>query len=96
MRAAAALLLLPTVAACTPSSRAGAAERVAALNKIADDCELPRGALKLVGGDHLQIQPPAGSRFEAVDCALAEIRKADFPLKIGFVGNEAPVEAQEN
>ena len=45
--------------------------------------------LKLEGTDRLLIQPLPTEKYEHVDCALSELKKANLPLKMGFVGNEA-------
>lgn len=55
---------------------------------IADKCDLPRSALQLRGGDELLIQPTQDAKFEAIDCALKELKAANYPVKMGFVGNE--------
>ncbi|WP_034161203.1 hypothetical protein [Sphingomonas sp. ERG5] len=64
-------------------------QKIASLNAISDKCGLPQSALKLEGEDDLHFQPPATSSFKSVDCALAELKKAKFPMKMGFIGNES-------
>lgn len=55
---------------------------------IADKCGFPRSALKLRGKDELQFQPPQDAKYEAVDCALIELKAIRIPMNMGFVGNE--------
>ncbi len=45
--------------------------------------------MRLLGENELRFQPPADAKYESIDCALAELKKLKFPLKMGFVGNEA-------
>lgn len=60
-----------------------------ALDRISDKCGLDRSALRLIGADTVQFQPNFETKFEAIDCALAEIKKARFPnMKMGFLGND--------
>jgi hypothetical protein len=62
--------------------------KAAAIKAIAERCGLPKGAIRLIGEDELRFQPPADAKYAAVDCALAELKKLKFPLKMGFVGHE--------
>jgi predicted component of type VI protein secretion system len=80
-----ALLLLSTTAGCSANNEVSQSQ----LDSIADKCGLQRSSLKLVGKDELQLQPNPASQYEAVDCALTELKRAKFPnLKMGFVGHE--------
>ena len=63
-------------------------QRLASLHRIAVQCGLPDSALKLEGEDQLHVQPPPDASYDSVDCVLTALRKADLPLKMGFVGNE--------
>jgi hypothetical protein len=63
-------------------------QRQAALDQIADKCGLARSTFKLVGDDELHVKPDPNERYERVDCALSELRRARLPVKMGFVGNE--------
>ncbi len=45
--------------------------------------------MTLTGPNELRFQPPADAKYESVDCALSELKKLKFPMKMGFVGNEA-------
>ncbi|MBA4755615.1 MAG: hypothetical protein EPO45_05720 [Sphingobium sp.] len=65
-------------------------------DKISDKCGLPRSTLNLRGKDELQLQPPLDAKYEAVDCILKELKKANYPLKMGFVGNELYKEEASN
>ena len=57
------------------------------LEAVAHECGLPPPTLKLIGEDHVQLQPAPDAKYESVDCALGKLLpKKD--LKLGFVGNE--------
>ena len=58
------------------------------LDAIAIKCHLPTTTFKLVGEDELHFQPSPDAKYEDVSCALAELKKSPFPMKLGFVGNE--------
>ncbi len=66
-----------------PNTRAEAVEAIAAR------CKLPNGTLTLTGPDELRFQPPADAKYQSIECALTELKKLKFPMKMGFVGNEA-------
>jgi hypothetical protein len=85
-------VLISLCGACTDPVRA---ERIGKLNEIADLCGLPRSVFELRGTDELLFQPSPETRYQAVDCALTELKKTGFPMKMGFVGNEAPLEPEE-
>ena len=70
-------------------SSVGKAERLAALKAITERCGLPETMFQLEGVDELHVLPPADAKYENVDCAFRELQKANMPLKMGFVGNEA-------
>jgi hypothetical protein len=59
------------------------------LETVAAKCRLPRSTFQLKDAEQVYFQPPADARYEDVDCALRELKKSPFPLKLGFVGNEA-------
>ncbi|WP_156349135.1 MULTISPECIES: hypothetical protein [unclassified Sphingomonas] len=63
--------------------------RAEAIEAIAARCNLPNGTLTLTGPEELRFQPPADAKYESIDCALMELKKLKFPMKMGFVGNEA-------
>jgi hypothetical protein len=79
------------VAGCARNQPAGNLRetRLATLKAITQRCGLPETSLRLVGTDDLHVRPPVDAKYESVDCALAELKKANMPLKMGFVGNEA-------
>ena len=64
------------------------------LRQITADCGLPANTLRLEGENDLQVKPPPDAFYHAVDCMLTRVRQLDYPLNMGFVGNEAP--APEN
>ena len=64
-------------------------QRLAALHEIAARCGFPDSVLELEGDDDLHVRPPPDSPYERVDCLLKALKKADMPVKMGFVGNEA-------
>jgi len=58
------------------------------LNQISSKCGLNEDAIR-VYGDRILFQPSADSKYEAVDCALGELKKLPgISDKLGFVGNE--------
>jgi len=63
-------------------------QRQQILDRIADTCGLARSTFKLNGDDDLHIQPDPNAKYESVDCALTALKKANMPVKMGFVGNE--------
>ena len=63
-------------------------QRQAALDRIADKCRLSRSTFTLVGNNELHFKPSSDARYESVDCGLKELRKANLPVNLGFVGNE--------
>ena len=63
--------------------------RAEAVEAIAARCNLPAGTLKLTGPDELRSLPPSDAKYESIVCALTELKKQKFPMKMGFVGNEA-------
>ena len=79
--------------ACSIHSPERVGQRRAQLDAIADTCGLPRSFFKLRSLDDLRFRPSLDTEYEAVDCALEQLRKADFPMQMGFVGSEAPAEA---
>lgn len=59
------------------------------LDAISDSCHLDRSAMQLEEKNTLRFQPPADTKFEALDCALRKLKEAKFSnMKMGFVGNE--------
>ncbi|HEX4738346.1 MAG TPA: hypothetical protein VH331_12380 [Allosphingosinicella sp.] len=78
------------VSACGPTATSPArADRLNQLHAITSKCGLPNSALKLVGTKELHVQPPPDASYGKVECLLGELKKANLPLNIGFVGNEA-------
>ena len=66
------------------------AQRIEALDSIADRCGVARATFVLRGEDELHIKPDFGEKYEGVDCALDGVKKLGV-VKMGFVGNEAYV-----
>ena len=86
-RTADILLIGVLVSGC--SNAVAPETRAEAIEAIAARCNLPHGTLTLVGQDELHIQPPIGTKYESMECALKELKRLKFPMKMGFVGNEA-------
>ena len=59
------------------------------LDRIADQCGLPRSTFKLTGDDELHFRPEPTEEYSDVDCGLQKIKDSGIPFKMGFVGNEA-------
>jgi hypothetical protein len=59
------------------------------LDRIADECGLPRATFKLVGDDDLHLKPEPTEEYSKVDCGLQKLKESGIPFKMGFVGNEA-------
>ena len=88
----ACLASMSLASACGPAVAPPAnmrAERLNKLHAITSKCGLPTSALKLVGIKELHIQPPPDASYWKVECLLTELKKANLPVNIGFVGNEA-------
>ncbi|MCG2840312.1 hypothetical protein L6Q21_04865 [Sandaracinobacter sp. RS1-74] len=66
------------------------AQRQSELDKIAKHCKVPRSILRLTG-DELTLggQEMKDVAFDRVQCTLKHIKDLSFPVKIGFLGNEA-------
>jgi hypothetical protein len=94
-RVAASALLIAALAACATAQDRSGPERRAELDSIAAKCGLPARMLRMVGKDALRFNPDPDTSYRAVDCALTELRKTDIPMKLGFVANSAPPEAEE-
>ena len=84
-----ALLLTPLLActSCYPAT-VSPKERQAVIDRIADECGLPRATFELLG-DELHIKPDPNEAYPKIDCALQRIEDSKIPFKLGFVGNEA-------
>jgi len=88
------VILLAALACCVacqskPKPIASAHDRNQAfLDRVADDCGLPRNTFRLIGDDHVRVQPAANANYKSVDCALGKLLP-NKRLKLGFVGNEA-------
>jgi hypothetical protein len=61
------------------------------LDRIAAKCRLPASVFDLRSPDELHFKPDPDAKYEDVDCAIGELRKANLPLKLGFIGNAANV-----
>jgi hypothetical protein len=85
----ACLASMTLVGACGPTATSPADTMADRLNAITSKCGLPSSALKLVGTKELHVQPPPDADYEKVECLLTELKKANLPVNIGFVGNEA-------
>jgi len=83
------LILLVGLAVSSCSQPAAPKTEAEAIEAIAVRCDLPTGTMTLTGPNELRFQPPANAKYESVDCALGELKKLKFPMKMGFVGNEA-------
>ncbi len=83
------LVFLIGIAVSNCSQAAPPKTRAEAIEAIAGRCNLPNGTLTLTGPDELRFQPPADAKYESIECALTELKKLKFPMKMGFVGNEA-------
>lgn len=57
------------------------------LDQISNKCGIEREALVLETPTRAKFQPDVEANYQAVDCALKEIRKISG-LDFGFVGNE--------
>ncbi len=95
IRAAPAVALSVMLSACATAQVEGRAERRAQLDAIAATCGLPSRMLHLTGSNELLFRPDPETSYEAVSCVIAELRKTDIPMKMGFVANYAPPEAEE-
>jgi hypothetical protein len=86
------LAFIPLASACRPAATSPTEVRAGRLNQlhaITSKCGLPGSALKLEGTEELHVQPPPDASYGKVECLLTELKKANLPVNIGFVGNEA-------
>lgn len=83
------LALAIGIAVSSCSEAASPTTRAEAIEAIAGRCNLPNGTVTLTGPNELRFQPPADAKYESIECALTELKKLKFPMKMGFVGNEA-------
>jgi hypothetical protein len=67
------------------------AQRDNALDRIADECALPRSAIKPRNGDEFGFESDNKSGSESFDGAIKKLTMLNIS-KIGFIGNEASVE----
>ena len=89
MRILLSALLLGCLVACQVKPIPSAKNQSQAfLDGVADACGLPRDTFRLLGDNHLQMQPRADADYKSVDCALSKLGQQKV-LKLGFVGNEA-------
>jgi hypothetical protein len=73
------------------------AEKLRALDRIADMCRAPRSIFRLGEDGELRVRPHPETRYEQVDCALTRLREAGFPMAaMGFVGNAGPADENSN
>ena len=96
--------LLLALAACTACSRqppvAGPpetrAERLAVIDRIATECQVPRAMMELAGDDQLQLRPGSDLAYERVECVLRRIDGLNLPAgHVTFVGVPAPAARPE-
>jgi hypothetical protein len=85
------LLLFPLLAACASCANSASTrpDMRTQLDAIARQCRLAPGVFEVRPPDDLHFRPSPDARYEDVDCAIAALNKANLPLKLGFVGNEA-------
>jgi len=87
------LTLALVVAACARGEPAAPpdprAETLARLDRMTTRCGAPAGTLRLIGTDHVRVQPASNVDYEKFACLLKAVEKADPKLSFGFVGSEA-------
>ena len=74
----------------TPADEALRAKRHDQLREITAICELPEAALTFRDTGELLFRPAPDTTYAKVECAIRELRKADIPMKIGFVAEPPP------
>jgi hypothetical protein len=92
---ASSLVIAGMIAACTGPAvvdRQALGSRQSQLREIAEGCGLPASALWLDDSGGIRLRPSPDTRYEVVDCALAQLRGRDLAkhMPMAFVGNEAP------
>jgi hypothetical protein len=100
-RAEMILVLAAAAASSACSSSAGPdlrATRQGQLRIIAETCGLPPRALRLEEGGRIRFRPSPDTRYEVVDCALAQLRERRLieHMPMAFVGSEALSEEAGN
>jgi len=70
------------------------AERLAVVERIAAECQVPPATLELVGEDQLRLNPAPDLAYEKMECVLRRLDGLNLPPgNVGFVGNaSAPVD----
>jgi hypothetical protein len=66
------------------------AEKQETVSRVSNKCGWPVDRFKITDAGELRLLPKPDDRYQAVDCALRELKPSKAPL--GFVGNEAPAE----
>ncbi|WP_141243826.1 hypothetical protein [Sphingomonas lenta] len=61
----------------------------AELDAFSDACATPRKWLKAPPNNEVLFRPSRRAKFEQVGCLIAQMRKSNLPMNLGFVGNEA-------
>jgi hypothetical protein len=59
------------------------------LDGMSDACHAPRIWLKQLGGDQVRFQPSPKGQYAKVSCVLKRLQRSAYPMKLGFIGNEA-------
>ncbi|MCC2975864.1 hypothetical protein LK533_04130 [Sphingomonas sp. PL-96] len=94
MTSVAALLLLHVAVSSAPQTGQAALSQKQ-LDGMTDACRAPRGWLRHKGGDEIRFLPDPDAEYDKVDCVLKQLRESRIPMKLGFIGNEAPPETEK-
>ena len=88
MTVVALLALLQASAPASPSNPVAGLSQ-AKLDVMSNACRAPRSWLTQLGGDQVRFQPSPDGKYAKVACVLKRLRKSTYPMKLGFIGNEA-------
>ena len=73
-----------------PSAPETRAERLAVLDRIAAECQVPRAMMTLTGEDDLRLNPPRDLAYERMECVLRRIDQLNLPpSRDGYVSNQS-------
>ena len=65
-------------------------EKQETVSRVSRKCDWPLNRFRITEGGELKLLPKTDDRYQAVDCALRELKLSKAPMY--FVGNEAPAE----
>jgi hypothetical protein len=65
-------------------------QRQTALDRIADDCRMPRSSWKMIGEAEVTLTPVALQSDVGGSCLINELFKSKLPIRLGFMSEPRP------